>query len=431
MPIMGLRVSTDVGNPNDANRPGAWRNNILRLYPYGKQQAPLTALTSLMKSEATTDPIYHWFRKITPTHRLLLTGDLSGGQPSGTAQTIGVADEGATSGGSSAFTVKEGDVLMVEQTGELLYVNQTPTIPTAINVLRGFESAAAQAVDYDGANVNPYILKIGSAYEEGSAAPDPIGWDPEEASNQTQIFRETYGLTGTAQATATRTGETVRESKMDAWEAFQVGLEKSFIFGKRRTTSRNGKPLRMTDGILNMLPSARKLSVTSYDANGLVSMAYWETLFTTIFRYGASEKMAWLGMSAMGAISQMVRKNASLQWELGPTEKEYGIDIRRLRTPFGTLVLKIHPLFGQLAGGANPYTAGGFFPGLDNAMLIMDMANVRYRYLTGRDVKYETNLQLPGVDGLLAGWIAEVGLELHHPETHMFITGIRGGKVDP
>jgi hypothetical protein len=431
MPIMGLRPTDQVGNPGDANRPGSWRSNLLRLYPYGKQMAPLSALTALMKSEATTDPIYHWFRKITPTHRLLLTADLSGGNPTGTAQNIAVADESAASGGSSAFTVKAGDVLMVEHTGELLYVNQTPTTPTVVNVLRGFENANSQAIDFDGANVNPYVIKIGSAYEEGSAAPDPIGWDPEEASNQTQIFRETFGLTGSAMATATRTGETVRESKTDAWEAFQVGLEKSFIFGKRRTTVRNGKPLRMTNGILNMLPSTRKISVTSYDANGLISMSYWETLFKNIFRYGSSEKVAWCGLSALLAVTQAVRLNASLNWDLGKVEKEYGMDIQRLRTPMGTLVLKIHPLFGQMVGGENPYTAGGFFPGLDNAMLILDMGGLRYRYLTGRDVKYENNLQLPGVDGLLAGWIAECGLELDHPETHLFLTGIRGGKVDP
>lgn len=431
MPIMGLRTSTDVGNPNDTNRPGAWRNNILRLYPYGKQQAPLAALTAVMKSEATSDPIYHWFRKVTPTHRMLLTADLTGGDAAGTVQNIGVADESSASGGSSAFTVKAGDVLMVEHTAELLYVNQTPTTPTNINVIRGFENAVSQAVDFDGANVNPYILKIGSAYEEGSAAPDPIGWDPEEVSNQTQIFRETFGLTGTAIATTTRTGDTVRESKMDAWEAFQVGLEKAFIFGKRRTTTRNGKPLRMTNGILNMLPSTRKISATTYDANGLISLAWWESQFANVFRYGASEKVAWCGLTAMLAITQMVRKNMDMTWELGNTEKEYGMDIRRLRTPMGTLVLKLHPLFGQLAGGANPYTGGGFFPGMDNAMLIMDMANVRYKYLTGRDVKYQTNLELPGVDGMLAGWLAECGLELHHPETHLFITGIRGGKVDP
>lgn len=426
MAIAGLRASDAMGNPGGNNRPGQWRNMLLRLYPYGKQQAPLAALTAVMSAEATNDPIYHWFRKLTPNHRFQLLQDLSGGDASGTQQNL-VIDP--TKGNS--YGTKAGDVLMVEQTGELLFVYATPTADNIIPVQRGFENANSQAVDHDGANVNPYLMKIGSAYEEGSAAPDPIGWDPEEANNQTQIFRETFALTGTAMATATRTGDVVRENKMDAFEAFNVGLEKSFIFGKKRTTTRNGQPLRMTDGILNMLPSTRKISATTYDANGLVSLAWWETVIADMFRYGGSEKIAWCGVSAMLAVTQMVRKNSNLNWELGARTREYGMDIQRLVTPMGTMVLKIHPLFGQMVGGANPITAGGFFPGLDNAMLVLDMANLKYRYMKGRDITYQPNIQLPGVDGMLAGYLAECGLELHHPETHLFITGLRGGKVDP
>lgn len=425
MAIIGLRNSTDVGNPAGNNRPGQWRNMLLRLYPYGQQMAPLAALTAVMKSEATSDPIYHWFRRVSNTHRFQLAANLSGGDASGTQQNVTIDPAQG-----NAYGVKAGDVLMVEQTGELLYVVQTPTTDSQIAVLRGFENAASQAVTWNAININPWLKKIGSAFEEGSAAPDPIGWDPEEASNQTQIFRETYGMTGTGMATVTRTGDVIRENKQDCFEAFNVGMEMAFIFGKKRTTARNNQPLRMTDGVLNMLPADRKISVTTYDANGLISMAYWETLFATMFRYGSSEKMAFCGVSAMLAVTQAVRLNSTLQWELGPTEKEYGMDIRRIRTPMGTLVLKIHPIFGQMTGGANP-VGGGFFPGLDNAMLIMDMANTRYRYLRGRDVTYQTNLQLPGVDGLLAGYMGECGLELHHPETHLFLTGIRGGKKDP
>lgn len=422
MAIPGLRNSDQAGNPNGTNRPENWRNTLLRLYPYGSQMAPLAALTAAMSSEATDDPKYHWFRKVTNTHRFKLGQNLTGGDASGTQQNITID---TTDG--NIYGVKMGDILMVEHTGERLYVSQTPTTETVVTVLRGFENAASQAVTYQGAGVNPWIMKIGSAFEEGSAAPDPIGWDPTEYNNQTQIFRETYGMTGTGMATRTRTGELIRENKTDCFEAFNQGLERSFIFGIKRTTSKNNQPLRLTDGILNMLPSDRKLSVSTYNANGLVDLDYWESLTATMFRYGSNEKMMWLGVTAALAITQMVRKNAQLQWELGPTETEYGIKIRRLITPMGTLVMKIHPMFGQMTGGTN---SGTFYPGLDNACLILDMKNLKYRYLTGRDVTYQTNLQLPGVDGLLAGWLAECGLELHHPETHLFITGIRGGKKD-
>jgi hypothetical protein len=105
------------------------------------------------------------------------------------------------------------------------------------------------------------------------------------------------------------------------------------------------------------------------------------------------------------------------------------MDVQRLVTPMGTLVIKLHPMFGQLTGGLNP-VGGGFYPGMDNSMLILDMRFIKYRFLKGRDVTYQPNMQLPGVDGLLAGYLAECGLELNHPEAHTFLTGLRGGVKD-
>lgn len=421
MAIPGLRGSDDLSAPN-GRRPESWREMILRLYPYGTKMAPLAALTARMKSESLTDPVFHWFSKRTQDHRFKLAASLSGGDAAGTSQPITID---VTGNNSNAYGVKAGDVLMVEQTGELLYVTATPTTNNTITVLRGFENSNSQAVTYNGDGINPNILKIGSAYEEGSAAPDPIGWDPTETNNQTQIFREAYALTRTAMKTKTRTGDEVRESKQDCLEAFTVGMEKAFIFGKKRTTSRNNQPLRMTDGILNMLPSSQKKNLAAYQ--GLLTPTVWEGMFVDIFRYGSSEKIAWCGLRAMLAISQMVRMNSQLNWELGARTREYGMTIQRLVTPMGTLALMVHPLFGQITGGVNGAN-NVEYTGMDNAMLILDMANLKYRYIT--DTTYQPNMQLPGVDGMLAGYIAECGLELHLPETHYFITGVKGGAKD-
>jgi hypothetical protein len=418
MGIQGLR-STESISPT-SRREGEWRKMILRLYPFGAQNAPLAALTAVMKSEVTHDPKFSWFDKRVESHRFKLAASLNS-VAAGTAQSITIDDSI-----NNAYGVKAGDVLMVEYTGELMYVSATPSADDTIAVLRGFENAGATtAVTYDGAGINPYIIKIGSAYEEGSAAPDPIGWDPTEHDNYTQIFREAFAATGTAMATRLRSGDLVRESKQDCLEAFQTGMERAFLFGKKRLTTRNGQPLRMTDGILNQLPAERKISLSS--RGGILTLTYWETLIATMFRYGSNEKMAWCGITAILALTQMVRKNTQLNWSLGAVEKEYGLKVQRLTTPMGTIVLKVHPIFGQMMGGDNGGTA---YTGLDNAMLILDMANLRYRYVNGRDVQYQNNMQLPGVDGLLAGYMAECGLELNHPETHLFVTGIKKGSAD-
>jgi hypothetical protein len=383
MTVSGLRPSTALDN----RREGQWRNMILRLFPYGSQRAPLAALTAAMKSEATTDAKFHWFTKKSQDFRFKLAETLASGATAGATQSIDI------DAGTSAFGLKAGDVLMAEHTGELLYVATTPTTATELSLIRGFEltaGAAVAAVTYNGAGVNPYLRKVGSAYEEGSAAPDPIGYDPEELENQCQIFRETFGLTNTAIATKTRTGDEVRESKQDCLEAFTDSMEMAFWFGKLRTTSRNGQPLRLTDGIFNQLGVDQKISLSSRE--GKFSLSYWESLMGRIFRWGSQEKMAFCGSTALLAITQMVRRNSQLNWTIGAPTKEYGMDVQRLMTPLGTLVLKHHPMFSQMTSGTN---GGSFFAGMENAMAILDMGNLKYRYLTGRDVTYQPNMQLP------------------------------------
>ena len=427
MAIQGFMNTTAFDTPS-GRRPQHFRELLLRLQPNGggATNAPLTALTTLMRTEATDDPVFHWFTKQMQERRLKLAATLaatSSGTPvAGTVQNLTVDATFA-----SAFGVKEGDLLLVEQTNEILYVNATPTAATTVSVIRGFEATAGAnvaAVTYNGAGINPYLKVIGSAYEEGSAAPDPVAFEPIEVFNQTQIFRGTYALTNTARATRTRLGSEEVEAKREAMEIFGLDMEMGLIFGKKTTTWRNGQPLRTTNGIMSYIPNDRRYAPT----NGALTMDQLEAWMTEIFRYGSEEKLVFGGNVALSAISRMVRKNGNGQFNISDRVSEYGIGgIRRLYGPTGTLVLKAHPLFSQMSGGVNGGTA---FTSMANALLIVDANNLRYRPLRGRDVKFENNLQLPGVDGLHAGWIGEAGLELHHPYTHAFIGGIVTGEAD-
>jgi hypothetical protein len=424
MAIQGLRNTTSFDSPT-GRRPENFREAILMLYPNGGgiEKAPLTALTAVMKSEAVDDPVFHWFTKSLQDRRLKLAASLNNTDVAGAIVSVTV-----DSAYNGAFSVKEGDLLMVEQTNEILYVNTTPSASNTVSVIRGFDLAAGSAlsaVAYNGAGINPFIVVIGSAFEEGSAAPDPVSFDPVEVFNQCQIFRGTYGLTNTAREVRTRTGSEETELKREALENFGIDMERGFFFGKKTTTIRNGQPLRTTNGVLSFIPAANRFTPAN---DGAFTFEEFEAWSLDIFRYGSTEKMAFCGNTFLSAVSQMVRKNGEGHYELGSEVKEYGIGgIRRLRTPHGALVLKPHPLFTQMVGGTN---AGSQFTSMDNAAVVLDMRNIRYRFLKNRDVKFQDNLQLPGVDAKLAGWIGECGLEVHHPYTHAFISGVKSGAKD-
>ena len=73
------------------------------------------------------------------------------------------------------------------------------------------------------------------------------------------------------------------------------------------------------------------------------------------------------------------------------------MNISRLTSPFGELVLKRHPLFNQDVAGVTASTA---YQGMESWMFVLDMANVGYVYLDGSDTQYQPVLQANGLDGV-------------------------------
>lgn len=413
MPIQGLRHTTNFA----ANeRPENWREGLLRLYPNSAEaaKAPLTALTSRMKSRGIDDPIFHWWEKELDDRRLELTVDLT---TSNTELTVDTTFK-------SAKTVKEGDVLMAEQTGEIMHVAQNPTGDGTLVVVRGIgNSGTGVALDHDGAGINPYLLVVGSAYEEGSMAPVGVNFDPTERSNYTQIFRQTLEMTRTASKTRLRSTDQVKEAKRETLELIGIDMERAFWFGKRHVTTKNGKPLRFTAGIRDQINSLAPQNIKTWTA--AIDMDDFEAEFLNIFSFGSSEKLAIGGNKALATLNAVVRKNST--WNIQTGIKEFGMSVTRFTSPFGELVFLAHPLFTQSGGGVTAATA---FPGLTSSLAILDMSNVSYVHLNGDDLRYEPDLKSNGLDGMKSGYLAECGLELSHAKTHHWWNNVSAAAKD-
>lgn len=421
MSIQGFRTDE---NFISTQRPENWRQTMLLLYPNSAEisKAPLTALTSLMKSESTDDPVFHWFQKILDGRRLKLNANVA--TPDATL-TVDATFQSSPGGNLAIATIlKAGDMLFIEQTGEIVRVAADPSSTTIIPVTRAQQGTAAAAITVAAAGTNPYVFVIGSAYEEGSLPPTSVNYDPIEINNYTQIFRSTLSITRTAQKTKLRTGDAVVEAKRECLEYFGIDMERAFWFnGAKALTTINGMPARMTSGILSQILSQAPQNIIAAPANGLIDMNFIETNLELAFRYGGTEKMMFGSNLMLMAFQQAVRKNSNYQIFLG--EKEYGMRVARFVTPFGEIVFKVHPLFNQMQGGI---TAGSPFNSIANNAYILDMANIKYRYVT--DVMYEKELTPVGLDGLKSGYLGECGLELHHGVSHFIWTGIRGGQTD-
>lgn len=412
MAIQGLR---DTSNFVTNQRPENWRETLMLLYPNSPEaaKAPLTALTSVMKSEKTDDPVFHWWEKELDDRRIQFSSDHLA-----TDTTLNIDDTFKT-----AKIVKAGDILMIEQTAEYIRVSSDPVDSTHIQVARGVAGTTPAAIDFDGASKNPYAVVIGSAFEEGSLAPTGVNYDPNEKYNYTQIFRSTMEMTRTAERTRLRTGDHVKEARRECLEYISIDMERSFWFSKRHATTLNGRPLRYTAGIISQITTGAPANVVA--SGGAIDMDWLETYLPLIFKYGSSEKVAFGSNIALQVIGQVIRKNA--QWNFESGIKEFGMAVTRITSPYGTLVFKSHPLFAQMTGGTNA-VGGGTFLGVANNLYILDMDKLRYRYVD--DLDYQGNLTQIGQDAKKSGYLAECGIELHHPKSHFIITGLTAGVVD-
>ena len=410
MAILGFRHTANfVTN----ERPENWRQAILREYPNGT--APLFALTSLMKSESTDDPVFHWWQKNFDNRRVKFSAALTN---VATTMTLDAAYK-------TAFILKAGDLLLIEGTGEIVSVTSDPTVATTVTITRGQAGTTGTAIDPTVAGTNYYATVVGSAYEEGSLAPSGVNYDPNEVFNYTQIFRNTLEMTRTASKTKLRTGDQVKEAKRECLEIHSTDIERSLWFSKKSTGTKNSKPYRTTDGVEAQIINGNPTGVVAAPAGGIIDMDWLETEMEKVFRKGGSEKMLFSSNAVMLAVNQVARRNSV--YNITGSEKEYGMRVTRLVSPFGELVMKTHPLFNDMRGGVN---GGTPFTSKANNAYILDMGEFIYRHFTGDDMRYEKDLTPVGLDGMKSGYLTEMGVELHHPNYHAIWTGIISGAED-
>lgn len=405
MAITGLRT-TENFSPAEV-RPKNWREGILLQYPNGA--FPLFALTSQMRKESTDDPEFGWFEKRLDARRLQVNGAVA--NTTGTDITVD----------KDAKVVVGKTMLYVEATGEILLVSEDPASDTALKVTRGFAGTTAKNIPD-----NAQLLVIGTAFEEGSLPPTGQAYDPFKRYNYTQIFRRTLEITGTAAKTKLRTGDAVKEAKREALEYISIDIERSMWFSNRNQDTLNGKPRRTMGGIMSQIPTENIFDAGKTAFKDGVDYDTLEGWIKELFKFGSQEKMVFCGDQALLTIQRIIRNSPSSTWTWTPQTKEYGMNVTRLVTPFGTLVFKTCPLFNQSTSTGLTTTSPSY--GFDSYAFVLDMARVKYVYMADRDLKYEPNLTEVGLDGEKSGYIAECSIKLEQLENHGLIKNLAVAK---
>ena len=399
MAVAGLRGTGDWGTDE---RPKNFRELILWRNPNG--MTPIFALSARIAKESTDDPEFSWWTEPNDIVRLQINGAILA------AATTVVVDSGdpsvanPTLNWGTAQHLKEGDQLMVEPAAdaavfapEIMRVVSVASA-TTFTVVRGTAGTTAANIADDA-----HLLLIGSSYAEGTRAPLSNSRNPMKYSNYTQIFKDTYELTGTATETKLRTGDPVKNDKKRKAFDHARAIEMSLLFGqKSEVVGANGKPQRTFDGIRKFV-AAQNTTVFAapYDLNDLIDA------LSPIFDFdteAGDTRIAFVGNGALNAINYRMVNSAgqtAIRINYDAKATAWGMNFTEIILPQGRVLLKTHPLMNRHAM-------------YRNSMLIMDFSALKWRPMRNRDTKFKDNAQLPDEDTRKGYWQTEAGLEVWH-----------------
>lgn len=390
--VAGLRGTGDWGTDE---RPKNFRELIMFRNPNGS--APLFALTARIASESVNDPEFNWWDEPNDLIRLQINGAIAS---TITAIVVDSPDPSASAPGIAyglATHLKPGDLLMVEKAAEsqvldneLIQVTSV-TSATAFAADRGVAGSAAAAIADDA-----FLLKIGSAYAEGTAAADATSRNPIKYNNLCQIFKSTYEVTKTAEKTFARTGDVIANDKKRKVFDHSRDIELAFMFGQKfETTGANGKPLRYMGGLREFIPT----DTTTIFGTGITLSVYMNAV-SPIFDWDTSagdERIVFCGNGYLNTLNDLAALNGQIRFM--ETIKVFGMNLRRFVLPQGQLFIRAHPLMNRHA----QYQNSAFF---------IDFSALKYRML--RDTTAEDNIQTPGDDSRKGQWLSEISLEVRH-----------------
>lgn len=409
--FLGMRATNDF--TVEGQRPKNWRETLLRLYPNGK--APLTALLSIMKNEKTNDPEFNWFSKVLPSQAADVTGMYKN---DGLTEDV---DATSDIGAVVYAKMSEAQVKQFVPTHTVLLRNTDDTTFDTVGIVEDATLAGdnsylriklleASKGILSSTNIQR-VLIIGSANPEGALIGQAVAYDPYKQHNYTQIFRNALEITRTAENTRLRTGPAYNEAKREALELHSIEMEKAFIFGvPSENIGANGKPLRTTGGLIWSIKNNGGIVddfTGDWDNDGLDWLD--ETLMH-LFRWGETDKLAFVGDAALMGINRLVRKYGT--WNYTTATKAFGIQVVELVTPFGQLTMKTHPLFSHE-------------PSNQNSMLVFEPKNIKYRYIT--DTTFFEDKERHGhnrYDGKKEEYLTEAGLEYHFPQGWAWLNGV-------
>jgi hypothetical protein len=385
---------------------------ITRLMPNGS--APLFGLTSMLSDETAVQVEHGFFSKT----MIFPEGKVNNVAGYTDAETLFLLD--------TTINLLPGMIMRVERTGENIIINAVPNT-TQIQVNRSVGTVAAAAILDD-----DDLYQVGNAYEESSDRPNANNIIPVRVTNLTQIFRNTWAISGSAKATQVIAGDsTDAENRQDAAAFHAADIEKAIFFGQKSSGTRNGQPFRTMDGLINMVetpgfyPPSYEGAVNSFTAGATTNWTQLLAMLDPVFDQttdpkGSNERVLFVGGAAKLVINEIGRLNGTYHLVDGQTN--FGLDFSTLTTPRGKFRIIEHPLFNTNQTWAKMAVG-------------VDLPTFRLAYLAGRktqNLEFNTRgdqAQDNGIDAVGGTLTTEVTTVIKNTPANVVIRNLTAAAV--
>lgn len=302
---------------------------------------------------------------------------------------------------------------------ENMLITDVNVATNTITVLRGFDGTIAQAIP-SGAK----LLQVGNAHEEGSMRPISQAVIPQRHLNYTQIFRNSWDVTGTLAAVQMAYGDSAdSNNQQDCAHMHARDIELATFFSRKSWTTRNNKPFHTMDGIEALIQKYAPQNLMG--AGATTNYSQLQAMLNPLLNYKSSKatsgnsRTIYCGGIARHVLSEIGRKSGDYQLVDGQTS--FGLSFSRFKTSRGTFDIVEHPLFNTSDT-------------LQRMAVISELSSFDYAYLQGRDTRHDKYNELGGLtDGRDAkGGVltTELTIELQNPYSWGIIYGFTAAAAD-
>jgi len=293
---------------------------------------------------------------------------------------------------------KAGDILRIADTGEPIRV--VASSASALSVVRAIDGSTAAS-----AASGAKLIRVGGSNEQGATAPTAVITKRVAEYNYTQIIRNPYRFTETANATGWYGGPLLAKERKKKATEHKAEIENMLFFGARSYSAGTNNPRHTAGGLLHY--------VTSESDTDTLDETELQTFFRHGLEFGSSKKVFFCAPLVAQVISSFLEEDIRAK----SGETLYGVQVDHVisgitgqRIP--VIVKKEWKRYGESAGQYGTYG------------VLVDMESVQLAPL--RDTALLGNRQANDADEQMAEFISEISLKVENPTAHRWLVDVTG-----